>query len=285
MANDDCPDDFRTSKLKKLSSLRDSIAKAAKLNQEALINHHYEMQKRSMSRFEERRAKASEKAEKRVKELETRKKRYEEIRRREKLSDGLDPNLDQEEISDEKFTDYERLENLLKTAEQIEYEKRKDEEKSKKRNTEFVDYADANLKKHEKLVRKNLEGVNGAKYSKQNLTKEQEIALEFKKSNQTKPTNSVDLFSINVPDDDPDAIVRMSEDIKSQHLTRSKHSRKRRADESIITGTTGVQGSSGSGDGVGYINEKNRKFNKKVGRAYDKYTEEIRESLERGTAL
>jgi pre-mRNA-splicing factor SYF2 len=36
---------------------------------------------------------------------------------------------------------------------------------------------------------------------------------------------------------------------------------------------------------VGYINDKNRDFNQKIGRAYDKYTTEIKESLERGTAL
>ncbi|ORZ40248.1 SYF2 splicing factor-domain-containing protein [Catenaria anguillulae PL171] len=36
---------------------------------------------------------------------------------------------------------------------------------------------------------------------------------------------------------------------------------------------------------VSYINDKNRKFNERAGRAYDKYTQEIKESLERGTAL
>ena len=33
-----------------------------------------------------------------------------------------------------------------------------------------------------------------------------------------------------------------------------------------------------------HINESNRKFNKKLSRAYDKYTVELRQSLERGTA-
>lgn len=36
---------------------------------------------------------------------------------------------------------------------------------------------------------------------------------------------------------------------------------------------------------VDFINERNRNFNAKAKRAYDKYTEEIRENLERGTAL
>lgn len=36
---------------------------------------------------------------------------------------------------------------------------------------------------------------------------------------------------------------------------------------------------------VTYINKRNKVFNKKVSRYFDKYTKEIRENLERGTAL
>jgi len=36
---------------------------------------------------------------------------------------------------------------------------------------------------------------------------------------------------------------------------------------------------------IDFINERNRKFNQKVARAFDQYTTEIRENLERGTAL
>lgn len=36
---------------------------------------------------------------------------------------------------------------------------------------------------------------------------------------------------------------------------------------------------------IDYINEDNAKFNKKIKRAFDKYTVEIRQNLERGTAL
>jgi pre-mRNA-splicing factor SYF2 len=36
---------------------------------------------------------------------------------------------------------------------------------------------------------------------------------------------------------------------------------------------------------VDFINERNRKFNKKLGRAYDAYTVEIKQNLERGTAV
>jgi len=36
---------------------------------------------------------------------------------------------------------------------------------------------------------------------------------------------------------------------------------------------------------VDYINERNMKFNKKAARFYDKYTAEIKQNLERGTAV
>lgn len=36
---------------------------------------------------------------------------------------------------------------------------------------------------------------------------------------------------------------------------------------------------------VTYINDKNKQFNKKLARFYDRYTTEIRESFERGTAI
>ena len=39
------------------------------------------------------------------------------------------------------------------------------------------------------------------------------------------------------------------------------------------------------GADVDYINDRNAHFNKKIKRAFDKYTVEIRQNLERGTAL
>lgn len=36
---------------------------------------------------------------------------------------------------------------------------------------------------------------------------------------------------------------------------------------------------------MSYINEMNKKFNQRLSRHYDKYTKDIRDALERGTAL
>lgn len=39
------------------------------------------------------------------------------------------------------------------------------------------------------------------------------------------------------------------------------------------------------GGEVDYINDKNRSFNKRIDRAYGAYTAEIKQNLERGSAL
>lgn len=65
-------------------------------------------------------------------------------------------------------------------------------------------------------------------------------------------------------------LVKMSKDVVKQCEIRGKYSRRRAWDPD---------------ENVTFINDKNRNFNKKISRAFDKYTKEIKESLERGTAL
>ncbi|QSL65677.1 hypothetical protein MERGE_002990 [Pneumocystis wakefieldiae] len=65
------------------------------------------------------------------------------------------------------------------------------------------------------------------------------------------------------------AIDRLIEDLNKQEEMRNKS--KRRFDP--------------DNEDVSYINERNANFNRKISRFYDKYTREIRESLERGTAV
>lgn len=66
------------------------------------------------------------------------------------------------------------------------------------------------------------------------------------------------------------AISNMVAELEERKELRSKFSRRRRFNED---------------EDVDSINERNRVFNKKVKRAYDKYTEEMKANLERGTAL
>ncbi|KAF9238128.1 SYF2 splicing factor-domain-containing protein [Melanogaster broomeanus] len=76
------------------------------------------------------------------------------------------------------------------------------------------------------------------------------------------------LYADNKPAED--AIDRVVGKINQDLDKKAKFSRKRVNEE--------------EGD-ITYINERNRVFNKKIARYYDKYTAEIRASFERGTAL
>lgn len=67
-----------------------------------------------------------------------------------------------------------------------------------------------------------------------------------------------------------EAAEAMAVEIVETQKQRLKHSRRRRYNDH---------------EDITYINERNAKFNRKAARAYDEYTEELRESLERGTAV
>jgi len=70
--------------------------------------------------------------------------------------------------------------------------------------------------------------------------------------------------------DSKDAINKMAEDVIKQQEKREKYSRRRRHDPDAD---------------IDYINERNMKFNKKLERFYGSYTKEIKDNLERGTAV
>jgi len=70
--------------------------------------------------------------------------------------------------------------------------------------------------------------------------------------------------------DSKESIERLAEDVHKQIEKRDKYSRRRRFDEDAD---------------VDYINERNAKFNKKLERFYGEYTTEIKQNLERGTAV
>lgn len=70
--------------------------------------------------------------------------------------------------------------------------------------------------------------------------------------------------------DTPGAIDNMAKDIEQQILKRKKFSRRRTHNDDAD---------------IDYINEKNARFNKKLERFYGEHTVEIKQNLERGTAI
>ena len=74
----------------------------------------------------------------------------------------------------------------------------------------------------------------------------------------------------NLEPDSEEAKNNLATDVQKQILVRAQFSKRRHF----------------SGDEeVTYINQRNYKFNQKISRAYDKYTQETKDSLDRGTAL
>jgi pre-mRNA-splicing factor SYF2 len=65
-------------------------------------------------------------------------------------------------------------------------------------------------------------------------------------------------------------LLALKEHVEDLQNRRKEFSRRRRWDDNAT---------------IDFINERNRNFNAKASRAYDQYTEEIRENLERGTAI
>ena len=71
-------------------------------------------------------------------------------------------------------------------------------------------------------------------------------------------------------EDSKDAIDKMAADVEAQIAKREKYSRRRMHDDDAD---------------IDYINERNMKFNKKLERFYNDYTKDIKDNLERGTAV
>uniref|UniRef100_A0A4W4FX31 Pre-mRNA-splicing factor SYF2 n=1 Tax=Electrophorus electricus TaxID=8005 RepID=A0A4W4FX31_ELEEL len=150
--------------------------------------------------------------------------------------------------------DYERVTLLEVSAEDAD----RWERKKKKKNPDpgFAGYAEAQLRQYQRLtkqIRPDMEGYERQK---------QECGEDFH------PTSNSLLHGTHVPS--REAIDRMQEDVEKQIEKRSKYSRRRAYNDDAD---------------IDYINERNAKFNKKAERFYGKYTAEIKQNLERGTAV
>ena len=77
-------------------------------------------------------------------------------------------------------------------------------------------------------------------------------------------------FATNKPD--KAAVDRLVSEMKKAEESRLRKRRERMA-------------ANGDEGDVTYINEKNKQFNQKLSRFYNKYTADIRDSFERGTAI
>ncbi|XP_071509154.1 pre-mRNA-splicing factor syf2-like [Diadema antillarum] len=150
--------------------------------------------------------------------------------------------------------DYDRMRLLDVSAEDAE----RFEKKKKKRNPDqgFADYEQATFRQYQRLTKQ-------MKPDLQNYERQKEKLGEDLYPDQNTLTQ-VEF------QDTEEGVNRMVEDLEKQIEKKAKYSRRRAFNEE---------------DDVDYINERNMRFNKKIERFYGKYTAEIKQNLERGTAV
>ncbi|XP_013405461.1 pre-mRNA-splicing factor SYF2 [Lingula anatina] len=153
-----------------------------------------------------------------------------------------------------KGEDYDRVKLLDVGADEAE----RWERKKKKKNPDpgFSDYEAATHRQYQRLTKQLKPDMND--YER----KKEKMGEEFYADTSTLITSQ--------PTDSKEAIDRMVEDVEKQIEKRSKYSRRRAHDEDAD---------------IDYINDRNAKFNKKLERFYGQYTTEIKQNLERGTAV
>ncbi|CAB1335080.1 unnamed protein product, partial [Coregonus sp. 'balchen'] len=150
--------------------------------------------------------------------------------------------------------DYDRVKLLEISAEDAE----RWERKKKKKNPDpgFSGYAEAQLRQYQRLTKQIKPDMDS--YERQR----EQCGEDFH------PTSNSLIHGTHVPS--KEGIDRMVEDVEKQIEKRAKYSRRRAYNDDAD---------------IDYINERNAKFNKKAERFYGKYTAEIKQNLERGTAV
>lgn len=164
--------------------------------------------------------------------------------------------IEKRKEADEKGLDYERM-KLLETqadiADKLEFAKNK----KKNPHTEFKDYETMTLRAYSRNV-KNIKHPEGHYEAMRNA-----LGEDFY------PTANTLIQGAHYPD--KEALNRLADDTVKQKDRRMQFQRKRAPEKSTTP--------------VDYINAKNKRFNETVDRFYGQYTEEIKQSLERGTAI
>jgi len=157
--------------------------------------------------------------------------------------------------AEEKGEDYDRSKLLELGADDAE---RLDRKKRLKKNPDqgFSDYEQATFRQYQRLTK--VMKPDPKEYVKE----------KNKMSEAFYPTTNT--LGVTDHKDSKEAIDRMVGDLEKQIEKRGKYSRRRAHDEDAD---------------VDYINERNAKFNQKLERFYGKHTAEIKQNLERGTAV
>ncbi|KAG0253300.1 hypothetical protein BG011_006438 [Mortierella polycephala] len=172
--------------------------------------------------------------------------------------------------AEEAGEDFERAQFWGYSAESVERWNEKQEAKKNRMDNKFTDWDQVNHKKYLKQVgelKPNLAAYNAKKEAAMHTNEDGELVVSSD-SGFYRDANSVEFLS----DANPStlAVDRMAADVAKQIDARTRFSKRRAHKED---------------EDVNYINDANQRFNQKISRFYDKYTKDIRDDFERGTAL
>ena len=134
-----------------------------------------------------------------------------------------------------------------------------DRRKASKKNpdTGFSSFEDAAVRKYERMLKQFKPDMDKYERLKSEISEDQFYANK-------------NVFIYGTHKDSEEAIDRLIDDMDKEFKKQSKFSRRRTFDDDAD---------------IDYINERNMQFNKKIERFYGKYTKEIKQNLERGTAV
>lgn len=166
----------------------------------------------------------------------------------------LNDQKEREEAA-QKGEDYDRLKLLNVTA--VEAERLERKKKKKNPDQGFSDFEAATFRQYNRLI-KNMAPKDMESYEEQ---KE-----KYGDAFYAGPNTIVQ----GLHQDRPEAVDNLVKSVENQIFKRNKYSRRRMHNDDAD---------------IDYINERNAKFNKKLDRFYGEHTAEIKQNLERGTAV
>ncbi|OAL50625.1 SYF2-domain-containing protein [Pyrenochaeta sp. DS3sAY3a] len=182
--------------------------------------------------------------------------------------------------------DFERKRNWDYTVEESEsWDKRVAKKSRNKDNVAFADFRNEANKVYKRQI-KQMSKVDQEAYASQKAEKlQQQVSsglLQLVETSSGEIYTVDSLGRINTPVDEEyshdhkpskEAVDRLVNDIEKGEQARLK-----------ARAARGIRDDQDGGD-VTYINQKNKQFNDKLSRFYNRYTKEIRDNFERGTAI
>ncbi|XP_044738873.1 pre-mRNA-splicing factor Syf2 [Chrysoperla carnea] len=174
---------------------------------------------------------------------------------RKRQAEWLKQDQEAREAAAKRGEDYDRVKLLNISALEAEQMERK--KKKKNPDVGFSDYEQATIRQYNRLV-KNMAPRDMEKYEEQ----KQKLGDAF--------YGGPNVILQGLHEDRSDAIDNMVMDLEQQIAKREKYSRRRTHNDDAD---------------IDYINERNAKFNQKLERFYGEHTAEIKQNLERGTAV